>query len=209
MVRGPGDALIENCLFENNRGGFGGGIMLINSEPRITIRDCTIRNNRATYAGGGVFADSVKVSLENLLVTGNTSSDKGGGISVTRLHDGCVMTGCTVVDNRAFLGAAVRLAAGSQLRIESSLLAFNNGDGAFSAVQYSGVEIGCTLVFGHDLGNQFPYNHVDLGGNLEIDPLFCDRVDYLLQDGSPCLPGNHPGAAACGLIGARGAGCGP
>ena len=41
----------------------------------------------------------------------------------------------------------------TMLRIESSLLAFNTGSAAFSAAVQSGVEIGCTLVFGHDLGN--------------------------------------------------------
>jgi len=207
-VGGQGDAVIENCLFENNNGKVGGAILLINSEPRITVRNCVIRNNHATLAGGGIFAINVTATLEDLLIVGNDSSNKGGGISVSGLHPDCQVIRCTVVGNEAALGSAIRLTDNTMLRIESSLLAFNTGSAAFSAAVQSGVEIGCTLVFGHDLGNQFPLIHTDLGDNLETDPLFCDRVDYMLQGDSPCLPGNHPDGADCGLIGARGAGCG-
>jgi hypothetical protein len=45
-------------------------------------------------------------------------------------------------------------------------------------------------------------------GNISVDPLFCDVDDLTLQADSPCLPGNHPNGADCGLIGALGAGCG-
>ncbi|MEN8008048.1 MAG: right-handed parallel beta-helix repeat-containing protein [Candidatus Krumholzibacteriota bacterium] len=206
-VGGQGDAVIENCLFENNRAVFGGGILLINSEPRITVRDCTFRGNHARTAGGGIFAYHVTATMENLLVVGNDSSDKGGGISVATLNPGCEVIRCTVADNQAPLGSAIRLTE-SDLRIESSLLAFNTGSAAFSSVVQSEPAIGCTLVFGHDQGNQLPFNHTDLGGNLELDPWFCDRVDYLLRDTSPCLPGSHPDGAECGGIGARGIGCG-
>jgi hypothetical protein len=205
---GQGDAVIENCVFENNQGKYGGGIMLINSEPRITVRDCTIRGNHATFRGGGIYAYHVTATLENLLIVGNDSSDKGGGIFFSSLNSGCEMIRCTVADNDANLGSAIMLDNTpelQELRIESSLMAFNTGSAPFSLVVNSWVEIGCTLVFGHDQGNQLPSNSTDLGGNLEIDPLFHDRVDYLLQVDSPCLPGNHPDGADCGVIGARGA----
>ncbi len=207
-VGGQGDAIIENCLFENNQARAGGGIMLINSEPRITVRNCTIRNNHATRAGGGIFAYNVLTTLENLLIVNNDSSDKGGGISTSHLHVDSLVDGCTVADNQANWGSAIRLADNSTLRITNSLLAFNSGSAAFSSVVQSVVEAGCILVYGHDGGNQLPFGHVDLGGNLEVDPLFCDRAGYLLQSNSPCLPGNHPDEAECGLIGARDAGCG-
>jgi len=110
------------------------------------------------------------------------------------------------IDARTIL-VAIRMADNTTLRIERSLLAFNTGSAAFSSVVQSGAEIGCTLVFGHDHGNQLPYNLLDLGGNLEIDPLVCDHAVYSLQAGSPCLPGNHPDEVECGTIGARGGGC--
>jgi hypothetical protein len=47
-------------------------------------------------------------------------------------------------------------------------------------------------------------------GNFEADPEFCDpdNGNFHLQDGSPCLPGEH-GGYACGLIGAFGPNCVP
>jgi hypothetical protein len=119
------------------------------------------------------------------------------------------MTHCTVADNDANFGSAIFLTENALLGIESSLLAFNTGSAAFSTRVNSGIEIGCTVVFGHDLGNQWPSNTTDLGGNLEIDPLFCDRTNFWLRANSPCLPGNHPAGADCGVIGARGTGCDP
>ena len=49
-----------------------------------------------------------------------------------------------------------------------------------------------------------------LRGNFSADPLFCDAAagDFTLSSQSPCLPGNHPDGADCGLIGAFGQGCG-
>jgi parallel beta-helix repeat protein len=203
-VGGQGDALIENCLIENNSARYwGGGIMLVNSEPRITVRDCTIRNNHATRKGGGIWAYNVACTLENL------PSDEGGGFHGVALNPDCEMIRCTVADNDANFGSAIFLTENTLLGIESCLLAFNTGSAAFSTRVFSGIEIGCTDVFGHAQGNQLPSNTTDLGGNVEIDPLFCDRTHYWLRSDSPCLPGNHPDGADCGVIGARGAGCGP
>ena len=183
--------------------------MLVNSEPRITVRDCTIRNNHATHEGGGIWAGNVACTLENLLITNNSSSDEGGGFQGVLLNPDCEMIRCTVADNDANFGSAIFLTENTLLGIESCILAFNNGSSAFSTRVFSGIEIGCTDVFGHAQGNQLPSNTTDLGGNLEIDPLFCDRTNYLLRTDSPCLSGNHPDGTDCGVIGARGAGCSP
>ena len=94
------------------------------------------------------------------------------------------------------------------LRMESVVVAYNFGSAPFRMVVNSWLHVGCTLVYGNDITNAFPYNHTDHGGNIEADPLFCDRVEYLLQGDSPCLAGNHPDGIDCGTIGARGVGCG-
>lgn len=46
-------------------------------------------------------------------------------------------------------------------------------------------------------------------GNFSLDPRFCDPLprNFNLDAASPCLAGNHPAGANCGLIGARPAGC--
>lgn len=209
---GQGDALIENCLFEDNLGKFGGAICLMNSEPRITMRDCVIRNNHATFRGGGMWAYNVLATLENLLIVGNTSSDEGGGVFFSYMNEGSQFIHSTVADNHVNGGAAIVLeGTGTEqeeiLLIESVVVAYNSGSGPFRNVVNSWLYIGCSLVYGNDVTNAFPYNHTDLGGNLVADPLFCDRVGYLLQGDSPCLLGNHPDGNDCGTMGARGIGC--
>jgi hypothetical protein len=206
-VGGQGDALIEDCLIFGNKARFGGGGQLINSEPRITMRDCEIRDNQAAMAGGGIFAINVTMTLENLLVVGNQSSDKGGGISVTLLNQDSEVIGCTVAGNKGNLGSAFRVHDNTKLRIENSIVAYNTGSAAFSIVVLSQVELGCTVIFGHDQAN-FPGAYTDLGGNLEQSPGVCDRVSYWLQADSVCLPDFHPAGTGCGVIGARAVGCG-
>ena len=46
-------------------------------------------------------------------------------------------------------------------------------------------------------------------GNIAADPAFCspDTGSFTLHESSPCLPDSSP--PGCGLIGARGIGCGP
>ena len=203
---GQGSTVFENCLIEHNTAELGGGIMLINSEPVITIRGCVIRDNLATQAGGGIFAINVGLLMEGNLVVGNTSGDKGGGISVSGLHPGSEVTGCTVIGNRAPQGAAVRVVDSMMLRVTSCLLAFNLRGAAFSAAAFGGVEMGCSVVFGNEGGDQNPSLFTDLGGNLAADPLLCE--DGLSPAAaSVCLPENRPGSDGCGLIGALDPGC--
>ncbi len=65
--------------------------------------------------------------------------------------------------------------------------------------------------FGNPAGNTLPVGAIDNGNNVFLNPEFCNAPwdpDPTLAASSPCLPGNHPATAPCGLIGARPAGCG-
>jgi hypothetical protein len=75
------------------------------------------------------------------------------------------------------------------------------------------VTLSCCDLFGN-AGGDWVVGIADqegIRGNFAADPLFCDpeNGDLTLRSDSPCLPGNHPGGAACGLIGALGEGCAP
>jgi hypothetical protein len=173
------------------------------------VRDCIIRNNHATFRGGGLLAYNVTATLENLLIYGNDSSDKAGGMYFEWMNADSEMINCTVVDNEANFGAScLMLSSTTDLTIESCILAYNTGAAPFSLVVNSELPLGCNLIFGNDESNALPFRSVDLGGNFELDPLFCDRENYLVDVGSPCLPGQHPDGNECGTIGARGSGCG-
>ena len=60
----------------------------------------------------------------------------------------------------------------------------------------------CNDIWGNEGGDD--WTGADLGGNISLDPLFCDQTseDFRLQADSPCWPG-----ADCGLIGAIDADC--
>lgn len=206
-VGGQGDALIEDCLFEENKARVGGGILLVNSAPRITVRNCRIQDNEALLAGGGIYAVNVLMTLENLLVAGNKSSSKGGGISVSGLNEGSEVVSCTVVDNHGAIGSGFRIVENTTLHVKNCLVADNTGSAAFSFAVVGKVELRCSLIFGHSPAN-FPDSYSDQGGNLELDPAFCDRINYRLQGDSVCLPDFHPAGPSCGVIGAQGVGCG-
>ena len=70
--------------------------------------------------------------------------------------------------------------------------------------------LSCCNLFGNSSGDAIC--GVDGGGNFSANPQFCAAdpaatLNPLLQADSPCAPGNHPGGADCGLIGAGPVGC--
>jgi hypothetical protein len=95
--------------------------------------------------------------------------------------------------------------------IDRSILVY----AAFNAVDVFGsstVTLSCADLFGNG-GNWVGRiaDQASINGNFSADPLFCEAADpdFTLHSSSPCLPGNHPDGADCGLIGALGQGCGP
>ncbi len=74
-------------------------------------------------------------------------------------------------------------------------------------------EVSCNNVFGNSIANYLQgTDPTGTNGNISVDPQFC-AVDppgsgnFFLQSDSPCVPGNHPDGAPCGLIGAYPVGC--
>lgn len=203
-----GEPRLENCRIENNTAFLGGGIMLINDALPILISGCTFAGNHAWVAGGAVMAYNTFFTLEDCFIIRNSAGNKGGAISVTNLHDGCLLKGCTIIDNEAELGSAIRIYGNTILTVESSIIAFNREGPAFSEELSGGLIMGCSDVFGHPQGDNFPSDFTDAGGNFALDPLFCSLETGTLQGASPCAPGNHPQDQDCGLIGALPVACG-
>jgi hypothetical protein len=206
---GQGDAVLEDCLIYDNWASWGGGVMLINSEPRLTVRRCTIRNNWATTTGGGIFAVHCTMTVEDCLIYGNTSGDRGGGMSCQQMNPGAEVLRCTIADNKAQVrGSGLYLTVDTVVRLENTVVAYNRVAPVVSLVSNSTLQMGCSLVYGNPGSNVLPAGVVDLGGNLTLDPLYCDLGRFRPGPDSPCLPANHPGGTGCGLIGAVGQGCG-
>jgi hypothetical protein len=197
---------LENCIIEDNEARLGGGLMCINDGLRMEIVDCVIRNNTAHLTGGGYFNYNALFTMSGCVVTGNTSGNKGGGISLSTLHQDSWLINTTVIENTGVLGAGIRVVNNSVLNMEGCLVAMNRGT-AFSTELAGGVAMGCSNVFGNRDGDDLPGLFTDNGGNFSLDPLICDPATGTLGADSPCLPGNHPDGADCGTIGGAGQGC--
>ena len=202
---------LENCtFFGNSAERYGGGIGVGYNQVLLTVTGCTVIGNSAGQYGGGIAAIQSTMIVEHTVVMGNEAGNMGGGLCATDT-EALTVTGTTFSENRAPLGGGVYARGTSSLVLTRSIVAFAREGAGVVVEPTAAVQLGCTDVFGNMGGDAIPASVIDLGGNFSADPLFCGAPgswDMTLHADSPCLPGFHPGGAECGLIGARGAGCG-
>jgi hypothetical protein len=195
--------------------GLGGGLDL--AMGKVLVSECIIQGNLAREGGGVyVFAYKPNYVLSGCLISDNIATEAGGGVfMMTSWEEGLELENNTIVGNAAPLGAGVYYVAAqfALLTLTNNIIAGNNGDyGVYGHVS-NDISATCNNVWGHmpsDYGGSAS-DHTGTDGNISLDPLFCDLVggDYRLDCSSPCLPGNHPDGADCGLIGKYAVGCGP
>lgn len=184
-------AEIVRCHIEGSRVDlFGGGGVQIISGSNVTIEATTIRGNSAfgfAGYGGGININNSTTTLVNCLITGNTATDFGGGVStagMSQLH----IINTTIAGNSALLGGgAAWTGTGSTLRIANTILASNlppDLSGAAADVRYS-------------LSQGF----LPGPGNVIGDPLFANpgAGDYSLGSGSPAIDAGDNGAVPAGI----------
>ena len=167
----------------------GGGIDWYDMTGDAILHDCLVFDNEAVYGGGGIAATTGMewgICIENNTVVGNSSPEGGAGIT-------------TVPRSFAFVS------------LRNNIVALNEGIGIYSETGGSGTVGQCNDVWGNAGGNfgGLLSDWTGTNGNISVDPLFCNPGgdDYTLASTSPCLPGNHPDGADCGLIGAYEQGC--
>jgi hypothetical protein len=99
--------------------------------------------------------------------------------------------------------------------VENTIISFNhNGPAlAWDSIQPGVPTLTCCDLYENAGGDwvDFVAAQYGINGNFSADPVFCGRStgNLMLSAVSPCVPGNHPDGADCGLIGALGVGCGP
>ena len=226
--------VMEDCVVTNNTGGWGGGLYVRSSDA--TISNCVLTGNHATNNGACIYFNTSPTStVTNTRFVGNTAGDTGGTIVAncsSPLIDNCLIANNSSAVNGAMMWALdpastplIRnstiventgntifyVVGGAVTTIERSILAFNTA--ALDLVFCTGasVDVLCSNLYGNAPGDWTNCigGQSTLNDNLSTDPLFCDLAgeDYSLHEESPCLPGNHPDGADCGLIGAFGEGC--
>lgn len=209
------DCRIENNASSNYPGSVGGGVVLLDGG---SVLRCTFVGNSnfggqfssgsALYCYAGDYAVSGCVFVGNLTsgqgyLLGTLAGDPGASVAIDH---------CTLIANRAEGStsgesgpvAGIILAGGGS--VSNTVIVANQGAACGGQGTYT-----CCDLFANSGGDGLCGS--DGGGNFSADPQFCTMdpaasVNVTLQSDSPCAPGNHPGGASCGLIGAGPVACG-
>jgi hypothetical protein len=179
LVIGTTSATVERCLFTDNIAMNGSAGGLGIGADEFVVRDCVFLRNRCF--GNGL----------------------GGGAN---LGGSGVVEGNTFHENTQELvvvgGGAISFYGDHVLR--NNIISGSTGAPAVQ-VNIGAVTSSCNVFWNNSGGNAggFALDPTDR----VVDPLYCDPAadDLTLHLLSPCLPENSLG---CGLIGARGLGCG-
>jgi hypothetical protein len=214
-------SLVEGFTIQNGNDPYGGGVLLYGSGELV---DLVVIQNVAEQGGGVLIMSKLghPNGMRECLIAGNTASVEGGGIYAASGGDFSDVTirNCTVDNNGAPAGGNIYCSAEPTLWgwIEVSNCISSNsqqGEGIYLTCELLVSGVICCDVWnnaGGSYGGHYAYpDPTGTNGNICVDPQFCDPglADYSLEGTSPCLPGNHPDGADCGLIGAYGAGCTP
>lgn len=148
--------IFEDCVFKNNLGHWGGGMMVVDST--VTLRRCAFTGNTAgqSYSsqGGGLWASSSTVLIENCEFKNNRSVLNAGGALFSK--------SCSVV---------IR---GTRFESNTALA----GGGAILALESDGALVNCEFVRNSSLSSS---SAVLLMGKTEASLVNCS----FLQNGSP------------------------
>lgn len=192
-------------------GGTGGGLFATVSTISISGSDYT--SNTADFAGGGIHLDAcASPSIVQTLIAKSTASTIGTALYLTSCTAATVNQ-CTIANNSGALAGANGLyLLGGDASVDNNIFA-NNGGGGLSladgvaCIGGATVTFNCNLAWSNDAGNYSGcQDPTGSGGNVALDPLFCDFVgsDYRVASSSPAAAAQ----SGCGDIGSEAIGCG-
>jgi hypothetical protein len=203
---GGDSPLIENCIFENNTSLRDGGAIYINGGSPIIRRNRFVSN----YAerGGAIvcFSPPVYPQFVYNIFKDNSASSSGGCI---QLYEGIAATihQNTFVHNNAPEGSAVY--SRGQIQISNNIFHSNYGGCAIGSRDYC-LDVICSNFWMNTPCDRGKFvsppeceSPVGQDGNISADPQWCDEIDYCLNANSECVD-----IGGCGIMGARGVGCG-
>jgi hypothetical protein len=162
-----GEAVISNCVVSGNllscgNFAFGAGLRCTNAEVNYT-------------------------EITGNLISGAETSKGGGGYATYSEMDHC-----TVVLNRAEIGAGIYFHLTGSSALTNSIVAFNDGESQIGAFNENLADITYTDVF--TLQGELFANCQPGQGSIEGDPLFVggDPFDVHLTAASPCIDAGDP-----------------
>ena len=185
---------VTGCTFSGNAALAGGG--MCNFEGNSTVTGCTFIGNSTEY-GGGIYNGGGSPTVTGCIFIGN-SADYGGGISNT--FSSPTVTNCSFVGNSAEYGGGMEHYE-SNPTVTGSILWDNiasiDGNEIYNDTKSTPV------ISYSDIAGWNSSMGADLGGNIDIDPLFVDangpdgtvgtEDDNLrLSAGSLCIDAGDP-----------------
>jgi len=176
QVTGGAAAVLDGLVCRGNQAQVGGGVALSGCVGS-TVSDGVFSGNNGQYWGGAVLMENCTGST----ISGNTAYGNTGGSG-----GGFHITNCSPTVTR-------------------NISAFNLGGAGFAngiAVQTGAPALTCNDVYGNqNLAYSGITDPTGTGGNIAVDPLFCDAANgnFGLQGASLCRPEN---SGSCGQIGA-------
>lgn len=201
---------MTGCTFVENRAGLSGGGVICDYGATANMTRCAFIRNSAPGFGGGVgFIRDASPTLEECTFWGNEGG-WGGGLSAG--ESPMTVSRCTFYDNSGF-GSALSVWS-APATVDRCIIAWGRGGPAVSCDQAgASVSVICGDIHANEGGDWVDclVGQGTSSGNFSADPRFCapNAGNFTLAANSPCLPGNHPGGADCGVIGVLGEACPP
>lgn len=207
--------VIRDCVFEGNSAVHGAaGLFCTDSSP--TIERCVFLNNTSQYEAGAVVCNfTAAPTLVDCIFSGNSCPDAAAIRCEAAASP--TLTRCTLTHNFGGSGGGViRCRQDASVTLVNSVIAFDDAAQAIVCSDNGSATLTCCDLYGNAGGDWIDCiaNQLGIEGNFSADPQFCSTAPgidayWVLQSDSPCVPGNHPGGVACGLIGASAITCGP
>lgn len=192
-------ATLQGLTITAGTGVLGGGIY---TEGNLTINNCTISGNNSSQAGGGIYQDNNTLTVTNSTISGNTS-DLGGGVYSNNSPS---FQNVTVTNNSAFSSGGGIQDASAFAPIGRSIIA---GNSAPDSPDFSGIidSRGYNLI-GNSQGTSIGGNTTGniLNQNAQLAPLGYyggTTMTHALLSSSPAI--NAGNTAASPTLDQRGA----
>ncbi|NQS99179.1 MAG: right-handed parallel beta-helix repeat-containing protein [candidate division Zixibacteria bacterium] len=174
---------ILNCTIYDNLTNDKGGGIAINDNSVVTMIECEIYDNWALHEGGGIYICYTEATISRCTISGNTTPNFGGGISMGWQANPTII---------------------------NSIIESNNGDGGIYIDTSTTPSISYCDIFGNEGGNiigdslepglgevtivNANGDSCDIFHNIFLDPLFYDPTagNFQLQEDSPCIDAGDP-----------------
>ncbi|NQV37004.1 MAG: right-handed parallel beta-helix repeat-containing protein, partial [Candidatus Marinimicrobia bacterium] len=207
-VHNNANAIISNCIFENNYAPRAGGLSIYNGS-HVEVLNCDFIQNGASIDGGAIFVKtSSNALIQNSRFINNgrledwsVSPNRGGALSV-RTDSEAQLINCLIKGNQVPVNGIIYCRPNSTVTINSSTIINNYCvytiyllDESSANIYNSIIRNNCNAEVRGEEDDTITINYSNIEGdyfgigNIDIDPLFVGSTNdnYSLSDYSTCI----------------------